>query len=347
MRRLFSVTFFVAMTSLASTGNAPALSFTEKLKKVLLEKKATKFELGLSKKGQAIDAWYFPGTSDKKALVIGGVHGSELSSIAVVNELLDQLTTKGTIYYNVIVIPSLFPDNAKTACGAQHEIGSGKNIGRYSFAGAPDPNRQMPAPGSPFNEADARYNVGRSVEEENILLLQLIEAYRPQRIASVHAIRDKKFSGFFADPRTDEKGIALGFDSDSILAINMALHVHRQGGNAPGNALYRRPQAHYYKDPLPVAKNEFQRRNIAGSPMPGYKGNGISLGTWASTAIKDHTDPSRDRDALRIITIEFPGSKRPVDYSDTSLKYDCQKQIKLYAAAIRTVFLQAVCIESQ
>ena len=141
MRRLFFATFFVAMTSLASTGKPPALSFTDKLRKVLLEKKAARFELGLSKKGQAINAWYFPGTSDKKALVIGGVHGSELSSIDVVNELLEQLNTNGTIYYNVIVIPSLFPDNAKTACSAQHEIGSVKNIGRYSFPGAPDPNR--------------------------------------------------------------------------------------------------------------------------------------------------------------------------------------------------------------
>src|SRR3954467_15304222 len=39
--------------------------------------------LGISKQGRPIRAFYFPGTSDKKAVVIGGVHGSELSSIDV------------------------------------------------------------------------------------------------------------------------------------------------------------------------------------------------------------------------------------------------------------------------
>ena len=94
------------------------------------------------------------------------------------------------------------------------------------------------------------------MEDENILLLQLIDAYRPHRIASVHAIRDRQYAGFFADPRTDENGIALGFASDSMLVIDMALHVHQRGGKAPGNAITRRPQAHYYRDPLPVARNE-------------------------------------------------------------------------------------------
>ena len=122
----------------------------------------------------------------------------------------------------------------------------------------------------------------------------------------------------------------------------MALHVHQQGGRAAGNTLTRRPQAHYYKDPLPVAENEFQRRNIAGSPMPGYKGNGISLGTWASTAVRDTGNPAKNRDAIRIITIEFPGSRRPADYESKPARKECQRQVKLYASAIRAVFLQDV-----
>ena len=347
MRLLFSSMLLVAMTALASTDNPSKISFSEKLKKVLVEKKAARFELGRSKKGQAIEAWFFPGTSDKKALVIGGVHGSELSSIEVVRTLLQQLQRGDNIYYNVIVIPVLFPDNAQTACNHTNEIGSEKNIGRYSFSGAPDPNRQMPAPGQAFDELDGRDPAGRKVEEENVLLLQLIDAFKPQRIASVHAIRNKQFAGFFADPRTDENGFALGYATDSCLAVAMAAHVKQGGGQAPGNMLGKRPNALYYKDPVPVAKNEFQKRNITGSPMPGYKGNGISLGTWAATAVKDINDSSKNRDAIRIITIEFPGSKRPLDYTNARLKNNCQQQVRLFASAIRTVFLHDYCLEGR
>ena len=79
--------------------------------------------------------------------------------------------------------------------------------------------------------------------------------------------------------------------------------------------------------------------------MPGHKGSGVSLGTWASTAVKDPANPSNDRDAIRIITIEFPGSKRPVDYSNDRLKQVCNRQVKNYASAIQYVFLQEYFVE--
>jgi hypothetical protein len=53
------------------------------LKKILEERKTTRFLLGQSKQMRTIEAWFFPGTSEKKALVIGGVHGTELSSMEV------------------------------------------------------------------------------------------------------------------------------------------------------------------------------------------------------------------------------------------------------------------------
>src|SRR5262245_11588589 len=43
------------------------------LKEVLEERKTTRFLLGQSKEIRTIEAWFFPGTSEKKALVIGGV----------------------------------------------------------------------------------------------------------------------------------------------------------------------------------------------------------------------------------------------------------------------------------
>ena len=50
------------------------------LKKILEEGKTTRFLLGQTKEMRTIEAWFFPGSSEKNALVIGGVHGTELSS---------------------------------------------------------------------------------------------------------------------------------------------------------------------------------------------------------------------------------------------------------------------------
>ncbi|HEY0042053.1 MAG TPA: hypothetical protein VGB71_15385, partial [Flavisolibacter sp.] len=98
---------------------------------LLSEKKPSKQILGYSKKNKPIEAFYFPGSSNKKALVIGGVHGSELSSVEVARKLVAQLTKGAKPFYSVIIIPSLFPDNAATAeaCKRDRVV---HNTGRYS-----------------------------------------------------------------------------------------------------------------------------------------------------------------------------------------------------------------------
>jgi hypothetical protein len=360
MRWILSITLLIALTALASTDNpvkinrpntndrdttASIFFINDELRQALMARRPAQLELGLSKKGRKIEAWYFPGTSNKNALVIGGVHGSELSAIEVAHALIRQLAAGDSIYYNVIVIPSLFPDNAAIARQQMKDIGSPKNVGRYSFIGAPDPNRQMPTPGTTITDEEHTDHAGRKVEWENMLLLRLINELKPQRIASLHAIRNKEYAGFFADPRTDEEGLALGYETDSSLAVMMASYVGNKGGSVPGNRLSQAPTALYYKDPAPVAKGFFQERNFRGSPMPGYKGSGVSLGTWGATAVKDTNDVSRNRDAIRIITIEFPGSKRPQDYSIPSQRTYCSNLVNWYAAAIADVFLQANFIE--
>ena len=120
------------------------------------------------------------------------------------------MTQTNTIYYNVIIIPSLFPDNAETAKQSPLQIGDVQNIGRYSYPGAVDPNRQMPTPGQAFDEDHELDHAGRKIENENALLLELIGEYHPQRIVNLHAIRDTNYAGVYADPRTDQNSIALG-----------------------------------------------------------------------------------------------------------------------------------------
>lgn len=323
----------------------PGFLYPEELKRILLDHKAAQVTVGKSKQGRSIDAFFFPGTSDKRALVIGGMHGSELSSIEIANELLDQLKKGDSIYYNVIIIPSLFPDNAEQAKQNPLLIGSIDNIGRYSYPGAVDPNRQMPTPGKPFDEDDSLDHVGRKTENENAILLELIDQYRPQRIVNLHAIRSTENAGVYVDPRTDHNGIALGYASDSSLAIGIAKHIYEKGGYVPGNRISSKPTALYYKDPVPVAKGFFQKRNMSGSPMPGHKGGGVSMGTWASTAVMDENDPDKNREAIRLITMEFPGSKRPVDYLHPQQRQFCRQQIEWYAAALKTIFLGEYFVE--
>ena len=326
--------------STVDNNETPLLLFKEELNRVLNEKKASSFVLGKTQLGKNVEAYFFPGTSEKRALIIGGMHGSELSSIEVASELVRILKQTANIYYNVIIIPALFPDNAETAKQFPLQIGDADNIGRYSFAGAVDPNRQMPTPGHAFDEEHELDHAGRKIENENSLLLGLIGEYRPQRIVNLHAIRDKNYAGVFADPRTDHNSIALGYATDSSLAIEIAKHIDQQGGYVPGNHLATIPNALYYKDPEPVAIGEFQERNFTGSFLPGKRGGGVSLGTWASTAIFDEFDSSRNRDAIHILTIEFPGSKRPVDYQMKKDHDYYQKLVEVYASGINAVFLQ-------
>jgi hypothetical protein len=350
MRCKSSILLFIALTLLSSAGssvaiksagadkriteigNSASIFYREELNKILTERKATNFILGRSQQGREIEAFYFPGISNRRALIIGGVHGSELSAIEVAKQLLQSLQTGDSIFYNAIIIPSLFPDNAE-------------NIGRYSFTGAVDPNRQMPTPGQAFDEEDALDHAGRKIEHENTFLLELIDQYRPQRIVNLHAIRDSGHAGVFADPRTDEKGIALGYETDSSLAVAIAKDIRQNGGYIPGNRLHKNPTALYYKDPAPAPAGCLQKRNYSGSALPGQRGGGVSLGTWASTAVVDEENPAKSRDAMRILTMEFPGSRRPSDYDSKNEQVFYQQNIELYAGALKNIFLKEYFIE--
>jgi len=310
------------------------------LESLLQLKQPAGIQLGTTKQGRSVNAWYFPGISDRKALVIGGVHGSELSSIEVAQALVEKLMAQEEkTYYSVIVIPSLFPDNAATATREPAQTGNLLNIGRYTNDNAVDPNRQMPSPGDDLDDDMPEDHLHRVIEKENQFLLQLIREFKPERIASVHAIRNTNYGGIYADPRTNAKGLALGFESDSSLAVDMATAVAELDGNVAGNHLARKPTALYYKDPTPVAKGLFQKRNITGAALKGHRGSGISMGTWGTTAIEDESDTSSNRNAMRVITIEIPGAKRSFDYKTIPQQLFFRKQMQAFVNAIHEVFL--------
>ena len=120
----------------------------------------------------------------------------------------------------------------------------------------------MPALGKAFDSNLPVDSYGRTIEKENQMLLQLIQEFRPSRIVNLHAIKDVTKAGMYADPRTDCKGYALGFETDSTLAISMARLVWENGGRVPGNALDSSPTVRYYNDPYPASKGTLQKRKL-------------------------------------------------------------------------------------
>lgn len=299
------------------------------------DRKPSKTVLGYSQLNREVEAYYFPGTSNKKALIIAGVHGSELSAIEVAKEIVKLLSGGEMPYYNVVVIPTLFPDNADKALRIASKAIS--NFGRYSNEESVDPNRQMPALGKSFSRANPVDVYGRTIEKENQFLLQLIQDYQPSRIVNLHAIKDVTKSGIYADPRTDCSGLALGFESDSNLAVSMAQLIENKGGYVPGNNLRQSPTALYYHDPEIAVAGFLQKRNLHGSALSNNRGYGVSLGGWASTAV---CDEEGKRDAARLLTVEFPGYKPSFAYFGDE-KIRCALNIQLYATAARKIFLEA------
>ena len=305
------------------------------IEKFIAEKKEAKAILAYTAEYRAVRLFYFPGTTDSNALIVGGVHGSELSSTELAYELIAKLSGGSRPKYNTWIIPSLFPDNAADAAAIPAEIGSVKNIGRLTYAGATDPNRQMPSLGKAFNSEKPLDNAGRPIEMENQLLLGLVQQVRPERIAMLHSIRDTKMAGIFADPRTDCEGLALGYQTDSITAVETAVTIHQLGGNVSGNHLQKKPTSLYYLDPAIAAAGTRQRRNL----KPGPTGTGVSMGSWGSTAVCAE-DENLQRQACILFTVEFPGSRRPGDYHNRTDRKKCEQDMQAYSTGLCKVFLE-------
>lgn len=339
---IFPVTDSFQAMPAALYASAKADQFSDALSQLVQQKTAQKKVLVYTRQNNPVELWFFQGKSEKKALVVGGVHGSELSSIEVANALIRQLAEGETPFYNVLIIPSLFPDNAQLAVTDTVDRLL-KNTGRYTGQQSADPNRQMPAAGLPFLIDQPLDAAAREIERENQALLLLIQTYLPQRLISLHSIRDPGRAGVFADPRTDCSGNALGFDTDQQLALQMAGHIRSGGGSCPGNNLDSEPTALYYLDPPIAAEGQKQVRSYQLQTVLG-RGTGVSLGTWCSTAVCGEVQ-ALNRPAIRTLTMEFPGYKQPSEYAEEEDRKKCAAIIDLYASSVRAYFLQAFLVE--
>jgi hypothetical protein len=295
--------------------------------------------LGDSASGRGIYAYEFVGTTANRALVIGGVHGSELSGIEVVERLIQQLRTGPRPYYTVTIIPRLFPDNANVREGNPAAIRADSNVGRYTNETGVDPNRQMPEFGRSFDPSTPMDSRGRYIERENIMLLNLIDKIKPSRVVSVHAMHSDASAGIFADPRTDQNQLALGYDSDRDLALDMARLAKSRGAAVRGNRLGSKQENTTYALDPPIAQAGKKQQRSRGQATKDHKGEGVSLGGWGSTAVCDAAHPERNRSAMRIITIEMPRGQRSQDMQTKAQQNARSVVVQAHVDAIREIFL--------
>jgi hypothetical protein len=294
---------------------------------------STSGSIGTTPGSRAITAHFFPGRSDQKALVVGGVHGSELSGIAVAEELVRRLSAPGARrpFFTVIIVPSLFPDALARRRAWEATVRGPLTPAEYrrrrDRAGDPgritpgqvDPNRQMPAPGTDFDPANPRDARGRLIEAENQALLELIRRFSPTRIASLHAIKDVAKAGVYADPHPSGGGpgptdnpLAAGTD---VLAVEMARRVAAGGGRVGGNELGTPGETSLYPG---------QNPNLSAEQIERENRRGTTLGQWA---------PSR---GIGVVTVELPEQ-----YDTASPVTDAGRaaEIEAHAAALEEIFL--------
>jgi hypothetical protein len=144
-------------------------------------------ELGKTAGKRSIELRLFPGKTARRALVIGGVHGTERQGVQVAR-LLEKDLAASPADFSVLLVPVLFPDNAEKGT---HGIREG---------GTPT-NRNFPTPDKDLAASGGKDATGRDILPENQLLMKVMEAYKPERIISLHGTQHPERAGVFYDPR--------------------------------------------------------------------------------------------------------------------------------------------------
>jgi hypothetical protein len=181
-----------------------------------------------------VKAYFFPGSTGDRALVIGGVHGSEVQGARTVELLRAELAKASAAgrppKFTTILVPVL---NARTHDPALKKQGqrylprrpqevAADAATRKRETGGIEPNRTFPAPDESYADVAKREAEGKPglvfkgkprdrehattvMPPETRALVTLIERFSPSRIASVHAHSMKggkkgDDAGIFVDP---------------------------------------------------------------------------------------------------------------------------------------------------
>jgi hypothetical protein len=176
------------------------------------------------KRDQLPEAFFFPGRTDRRALIISGVHGDERRGVEVVKDLqilLEKESAKGNKpLFSTILVPAVIP---RTQPRTRAGIGARNVPGGLGFTTTGtlkcrnvEPNRNFPLPGEDLAAARARGQNGPDIAElmihttsglrpprdtgtkaaffvtsirmlpETRILISLIERFQPERLASIH-----------------------------------------------------------------------------------------------------------------------------------------------------------------
>jgi hypothetical protein len=316
-------------------------------------------ELGKTAGKRSIELRLFPGKTARRALVIGGVHGTERQGVQVAR-LLEKDLAASPADFSVLLVPVLFPDNAASGKhGIREQTGTSTN-------------RNFPDPGKDLAASGGKDALGADILPENKLLMELMERFKPERIISLHGTQHPSKAGVFYDPRKLTKEEELASARSAGASARPRPADSEGSSEARFRALYDRSVA----DKLAAAeatdkdlslraatlidaattgvKGREARKLGAGKDHPSVAGNvgpsgkldtghwggevpvGVSLGDYASAR------------GTSIFTVEPPVNRNIADYGkggdtagDKVSQADRTTELQAYADAVRTVLLAA------
>ena len=367
-------------------GRADDLFVAERIRKGELGKTTG----ALGPKGAAtprpIKAFFFRGSTDRRALVIAGVHGSERQGMEVADRLIKDLGSQAPAF-TTIIVPSLFPDNAArgdaiVAAGKKDDL---KEMQKARESGSTPTNRNFPpasqdlAAAKAVGGGTAKDALGRDILPENLLLIELMERFRPERIISIHGTLGPGSAGVFYDPRSPNaeedriaselaKGIDGGQElpsavqrnlrrahlaaaaaragqTDRDLSLRAAAQIDADTAKAKVKGRESRDMSRD-TDTKTTTKAEIAERrrhpSIAGNIGP--KG-AIDNATWSGgtpggISLGSYAPPR----GMSVFTVEPPLNLRSADYpskQDKVKEADRITELQAYADAVRTILLGA------
>lgn len=306
-------------------------------------------ELGKTAGKRSIELRFFPGKTTRRALVIGGVHGTERQGVQVAR-LLEKDLAATPSDFSVLLVPVLFPDNA-----ASGPLGIREQKDKPTNRNFPDPGKDLAASGG----KDA---TGRDILPENQLLMQLMERFKPERIISLHGTQHPEKAGVFYDPReltADEaRGPAASArprpsDSEgSSEARYRALYKHKLAAAEAADKDLSLRAAQLIDAATTGVKGREARNLGAGKQHPSVAGNvgpsgKLDTGHWGGevpggTSLGDYASAR----GTSIFTVEPPVNRNIADYGkggnnagEKVSQADRTTELQAYADAVRTVLL--------
>jgi hypothetical protein len=306
-------------------------------------------ELGKTAGKRSIELRFFPGKTAHRALVIGGVHGTERQGVQVAR-LLEKDLAATPSDFSVLLVPVLFPDNA-----ASGKLGIREEEGKPTNRNFPDPKQDLAASGG----KDA---TGRPIVPENQLLMELMERFKPERIISLHGTQHPEKAGVFYDPRelTAEEARSPAAsarprpsDSEgSSEARYRALYKHKLAAAEAADKDLSLRAAKLIDAATTGVKGREARNLGAGKQHGSVAGNvgasgDIDTGHWGGevpggTSLGDYAS-SR---GTSIFTVEPPVNRNIADYGkggnnagEKVNQADRTTELQAYADAVRTVLL--------